>query len=206
MRAWGQLQGRYPWPDRQPSDQGVKRPFGWLHNKTQAALRQHLGEHTRYVVELGTWLGRSARFILSCAPNAKIVCVDHWQGSPELGEDHGHLFGEPVYQAFLHHNWDLRERIVAVQDRTEAGITEVVMAGLTPDLVYIDAAHDAESVRLDVYASAMAFPDAILVGDDWDVDADHYGVASGVADGLSQAFASYDLRNNGKAWWAKRVP
>ena len=169
------------------------------------ALKSHLRPSTRYVVELGTWLGKSARFILANAPRARLVCVDHWEGSPEIAKTHGYLFGDRVYNAFLHHNWDLRSRIVPLRASTMDGIGELARVGFVADLVYVDAAHDAESVRKDVEMSVTAWPRAVLVGDDWEVSSDHYAVADGVADALNAAAFDYELRNNGKAWWARRV-
>jgi len=197
------LASRYPWPDKQPGDQGVKTVFGWLHELTREALASQLNASTRLVVELGTWLGKSTRFILGHAPDARIVCIDHWEGSPEIRQHHGHLFGEPVYKAFLHHNWDLRARIIPVRLASVDGVREC--RHLKPDLVYVDAAHDAESVKRDVEACATAWPDAVLVGDDWEVSSTHYDVATGVADALNATDRDYDLHNNGKAWWATRV-
>ncbi len=47
------------------------------------------------------------------------------------------------------------------------GIREVAAEKIEPDLVYIDGAHDVESVRRDLSAVLDHFPKARIVGDDW---------------------------------------
>lgn len=76
-----ELKKRHPWPDRQPR---VPEDWhGWLSNDTLSLPYWNLSGSTRLVVECGSWLGLSARAILLGAPNAVLVCCDHWKGSPE---------------------------------------------------------------------------------------------------------------------------
>jgi len=151
------------------------------------------------LLELGTWLGLSTRHMLVECRAARIVCVDHWLGSPELAADHGHLFGLPAYEAFLHYNWEFRERIVPVRLSTADGLEACARAGLAPDAVYVDAAHDRESVERDTLDVLARFPGAAVFGDDWD----SYGVADGVRAAVD-ARPDVACRDNGKAWWLER--
>ena len=136
-----------------------------------------------YVVELGSWLGKSARFILT--RDVRLVCIDTWWG------DRDSLNATPaklrkiakaggLLQVFMAHCWDLRDRIAIVKTTTAVGLHLCRQVGLVPAVIYIDASHDARSVARDVTLSRYLFPDAILVGDDWR----NMEVKKGVEDGL----------------------
>ena len=43
-------------------------------------------------------------------------------------------------------------------------------AGLSPDLVYLDADHSCDSVTTDLVATLDLFPQTRIVGDDWNWD------------------------------------
>ena len=79
------LKSRHPWPEREPD--APEDWHGWLRSDTHAMLYRHLTARTRLVVECGSWLGLSTRAILLAAPNATVICCDHWKGSPEQQAD-----------------------------------------------------------------------------------------------------------------------
>jgi predicted O-methyltransferase YrrM len=133
----------------------------------------------RLVVEVGSWLGRSTRFLADLIPQAHIVAIDHWQGSPEhLRDPELAAFLPRLYETFLAESWDYRERIIPVRAPSTDGLRLVADAGLKPDLVYLDADHSAESVRADLTAILDLFPGVRIVGDDWDWASVREGVDS----------------------------
>jgi hypothetical protein len=160
--------GQFPWPAERPA---VPRPpeRNWLFPALREMLAQSLSPQTRLVVELGSWTGRSTRYIADLAPQARVIAVDHWEGSAEHAQDPELAALLPrLYDTFLWECWNYRERIIPVRARSVEGLRRVRDAGLRPDLVYIDADHRYEGVVADLTAALEAFPEATIVGDDWD--------------------------------------
>jgi hypothetical protein len=124
---------------------------------------------TQLIVEVGSWVGRSTRFLADLAPNAVIVAIDHWEGSPEHHEDPELAKALPhLYEAFLAESWDYRARIIPVKMTSIEGLKRVAEAGLQPQLGYIDADHSYESVLNDILTALDRFPESKIAGDDYD--------------------------------------
>lgn len=186
----------YPWPPERPKVTGphVHRIHGWLSDGTKKMIREHLPS-SGVVMELGTWMGKSAKFILDAAPQVRLVCIDHWLGSAE------HRTRQPerdmlphFFDLCRHHLWSYRKRVLLVQAEILGGIREVHGAGLLPGMIYVDGAHDARSVEDDVRAAGTLFPGATLVGDDWDRASVRRGVAA------AMGHVAGKLAYNKKAW------
>ncbi len=158
MKALTELRRRYPWPDTIPDV--APDDHGWFQPCNARLLGRFLGPETRLIVELGSWLGKSARFMLEAAPQATVLCVDHWLGSPECQRPQ-------LYETFLRNLWPWRDRVTAMRVGTIEGLHQIHGLGLTPQLIYVDAAHDYENVLADVTTSLDLFPAARIVGDDW---------------------------------------
>lgn len=149
-------------PDVEPSNHGFSSS---IHCDI---LRKNLSESTRVVVELGVWLGLTTRFIAASAPNAVILAVDHWKGSPEHFQNLEYSRYLPkLYDIFIRSCWEYRDRIVPIRCNTLGGLKLIHRYGVRPDLVYIDADHSYEAVRADFEATLSLFPNARVVGDDW---------------------------------------
>jgi predicted O-methyltransferase YrrM len=112
------------------------------------------GDH---IVEVGAWKGRSASYlaveIANSGKHIRFDCVDTWKGSDEHQE--GNFAYDPIVStkgALLQHFTDnikpVRDYINPVQS------TSVEAAGLyanrSLDVVFIDAAHDYDSVVEDI--------------------------------------------------------
>lgn len=163
--ALDRLRSMYPWPEEKPkvSERAIRIP-GW--GQPEALFEESLSDRTRLVVELGSWLGQSSRFILDRAPNATIICVDHWNGSPEHVERESDVLST-LYDAFLSLCWELRDRIIPIRATTSGGLKIIASFGLTPDLIYVDASHDYDDVKADIDLSHRLFPTSTLIGDDY---------------------------------------
>ncbi len=161
------LRHAYPWPEDRPNVPARERE-GWLFPSTQEMLARFLSSDTKLVVELGSWLGLSTRFIAGRAPRATVIAIDHWKGSPEHERDPALRDLLPVlYETFLANCWNERARIVPIRTGTIEGLQRVAGFGLVPDVIYVDADHAYEAVAADLAAIERLFPSAIIVGDDW---------------------------------------
>jgi hypothetical protein len=184
------LKKAYPFPEAEPTVPASDH--GWFEPENERLLAGALGPHTRVVLELGSWLGKSTRFIARSAPNATVIAVDHWLGSEE------HV-GNPVlpvlYDTFLKNCWAFRDRIVPLRTSTIPGMGLVREHGVEPDLVYVDAGHDYASAKEDILTALDLFPGALLCGDDflWP------GVCKAVRDAVERCVMSACIKGN--VWW-----
>lgn len=146
------------WPDKKPDFPFDDR--GWFPQANQDVLAGFLNTNTTLVIELGSWLGLSTRWILDHAHNAKVIAVDHWLGSENTGEKEFNL-----YEKFLSNCWGYQDRIILVKQTTEVALPILTSVYSHPNLVYVDAGHDYKSASHDIRAS-MGF-NCTLVGDDF---------------------------------------
>jgi hypothetical protein len=161
---------QHPWPLEKPR----VPPFperDWLASGTQSLLADSVFHSTRLIVEVGSWVGRSTRYLANLAPQASVIAIDHWQGRLEhLGDPEFATLLPHLYEAFLSACWDYRNQIIPVKADSLQGFRCIAEAGLQPDLVYIDADHGFEAVLGDIRLALDLFPKAIIVGDDWNWD------------------------------------
>lgn len=163
-----ELAAKYPWPTQQP-DVGKFPDRDWLFPSTQELLARSVTNETRLIVEIGSWTGRSTRFLADRAPRATVIAIDHWDGSPEHRVDQELVQYLPkLYDAFLRECWEYRDRIIPLRASSIEGLKRVAEAGLVPELLYLDADHQFDSISADLTTALDLFPDATIVGDDWD--------------------------------------
>ena len=174
---------RVGYPETKPTV--VPYSHGWCFKPQKFGLQQVLNENTMCVVELGSYLGNSAKNIVEFAPNAQIYCVDRWdfdfikknQVSQYQDYELEIMKGHPLYETFLINTWDLQEREVDAEGNC-AGIVPMRMDtvdalnylhenGAYPDVIYIDGDHSTPGVRRDLEAALLHFPEAIILGNDY---------------------------------------
>lgn len=153
---------------------------GWFSDTNAAILKQAiLRIQPEVVVEIGSWLGSSAIFMGKLLkPNAKLYAIDHWMfGSAGVNENPEWSKRLPtLYQQFLSNviHSQLTETIVPIRMLS----TEAAAAlDLVVDLIYIDGAHDAESVYQDII---NWFPKLSSKGEIYGDDYFHLPVQAGV--------------------------
>lgn len=157
--------GWQQWPEEKPEVPLIEH--GWMANNVKEKLKGFLGPDTKLIIELGCWLGMSTRFMLDCAPNARLVAVDHWFGAEGHQEEFADFLPN-LYEKFLVACWEYRGRISIFRDSSVVGLVRIKkMFGTDPDLIYVDAGHDYNSVFCDALYAALLFPDAVIAGDDF---------------------------------------
>jgi hypothetical protein len=129
-----------------------------------------LPKDAKVILELGSWLGKSTRFLLGAAPGATVIAVDHWEGDQSIflgaGEE---IFSRmpSLYERFLSNCWDYRERLIPIRNTISMGVAQVVDEKIIPGIVYLDASHQYPDARDDLATIGKAFPEAIIAGDDY---------------------------------------
>ncbi len=143
--------------------------MGWFNEPQRELMRTELASDVKLVVELGAWLGLSTRFIADQALQARVITIDHWQGSAEHRRDPVCAAMLPtLFEAFIAMNWEYRERITPLRMTTGEGLRMIAAGGLKPDVISIDADHTYDAVSADLSLSHELFPHARLIGDDYD--------------------------------------
>lgn len=119
------------------------------------------------VLEIGSWNGFSAKKILAAAEeNCRLICCDPWQGySAPSNPNRDPL----VYEKFLENLEPFAHRIVPQRRFSLDGLRELRALGIAPDLIYIDGDHEI-AVETDIELSCTFWPDAVLVGDDYQTE------------------------------------
>ena len=135
------------------------------------------------IVEVGTWKGASAVNMAKVALSfnipswdIEIVCVDTWLGSVEhyeFGSLNANIRknGRPnFYEQFLSNV--IHEKmtdIITPFPMDSINANQCMQAwDVHPDMIYIDAAHDYQSVKLDIYLwSIVLRSGGYMLFDDW---------------------------------------
>lgn len=158
-----------------------KNLHGWFRPGNREVLNFLIKPHHKIILELGSWLGVSTTNTLQKAPNALVFAVDIWSNEYFLSDSHydkEQRQSAPIYEQFLHNTEEFklsknevtgeyRGLLPMKMDTTEA-LLILQQLRIQPDLIYIDASHHYDYVVKDVTNCLNFFPDAIIVGDDWD--------------------------------------
>lgn len=149
---------------------------GWFVNEAQLHICLEV-KPARVVIEVGSWLGKSTRFIASCIPeDGRVYAIDTWLGSPGESVHMKDPRLPHLYQLFLSNvrHAGLTQKIIPIRmESLEAAKGLAVQA----DLIYLDASHDIESVYQDIVAwYPHLVEEGIFCGDDWDWESVRIGV------------------------------
>lgn len=192
-----------------------------------AALRD-LAKERRMIVEIGTFTGGTAEILAEAmAPDGHLVTIDPYLTRPAVhwGQADGQIqevfftCGEALLQA-VNRLERFRNRVTQIMG--ESVKVARMFADQSLDLVFIDGAHDYESVMADLRAwLPKVKPDGIISGHDFNVQAcivkDEYaeekmmlnsdpvtGIHFGVYRALEDTFETYQRASaeiNCSVWW-----
>ncbi|CAM9860575.1 unnamed protein product, partial [Ectocarpus fasciculatus] len=158
---------------------------GWFFESHVNVMKLLLDkEKTACIIELGSWLGRSGEYFARSAPNAVIFAVDLWDNAVILADKHycsnpenlAILNVGPLHDRFMSNMWEYKYNvndgkargIVPMHMDAIDGLVLLKSAGVKPDLIYVDASHHYDGVYRDIKKTLELFPDAHIVGDDYD--------------------------------------
>lgn len=122
--------------------------------KVYSQIVDHFPEGSHFV-EVGTWKGMSAAYmaveIINSGKKIKFDCVDSWEYLENLPDDIPFkLFPNDLYSVFLKNIEPVKDIITPVKEISWEGAKKYKNESL--DFVFIDAAHDYESVKKDINA------------------------------------------------------
>jgi predicted O-methyltransferase YrrM len=128
---------------------------GWMKRGELEWLRRK-ARGCRAVVEVGSWHGRSTLALAGSCPGT-VYAVDHFRGSPgdrdqalAEADESGPAAREAFTKNLAGHLESGKVRLLEGDSRQVA--QDFFCDGLRPDLVFLDGAHDYESVRADIRA------------------------------------------------------
>jgi len=170
-----------PWPDTSGVEAWDFTLGGGGRHLVDAMIRKR---KPKYMLEIGCFLGASAKRWLSLDPALKLVGVDPWSdwlieqckkyvGRPGLTRAYPDIDVQRRFAADVERHGpfptamaNLRGfegRFVPFRGLSPEVLPALKEAGFTPDLIYIDAGKKAD----DLDVCHALWPDAILTGDDW---------------------------------------
>jgi predicted O-methyltransferase YrrM len=138
---------------------------GWMAPEELQFLADHASNHQR-IAEVGSWRGRSTA-ALADNTNGVVYAIDTWAGSPETDFDQEFIAGGPewLYQDFLQH---AAPNVVPVRMTSVDAAADFAAKGQTFDMIFIDGAHDYQSVRTDILDwYPLLEPGGLLCGHDY---------------------------------------
>lgn len=158
----------HPWPSRPPAAVPAAAPPVPHRAETDRLLALALSVNARLVVELGAGSGALTQSLAQQAPSVMIVAVDRWpdnRPSP-LSSRSDELPATP-FDSFLSRCWEQRQHVIPVRRDPLSGLKRVAEAGLQPDLVYVHGKRDIEEIVAELRLARRNFPQAVLLGDDY---------------------------------------
>jgi hypothetical protein len=163
---------------------------GWFCNIHRRNLINFIEElQPAIVVEVGSWLGKSTIEIAKRLKKGSLLyAVDTWLGSPEhINDPAFKQFLPTLFQQFLSNVIHQQQTHVIVPIRMTS-LEAAAALKVHPQLIYLDAAHDTESVYNDIihWYQKLAHG-GIICGDDWVWDT----VASAVVKAASELKIQY---------------
>lgn len=156
------------WLDSRDKDLDITTD--WFSMRTPAwdwVLRHHFAQvRSPRVLEIGSWEGLSANFILRALPEAHLTCVDTWEGSDEhVSQDFSGV------EARFDRNLErFQQRITKWKGRSQDFLRTREHEEF--DLIYVDGSHHFIDVLVDSFSChEILRPGGIMVFDDylWDV-------------------------------------
>lgn len=154
----------------EPYDSIVDLPFddhGWFFNARQLETILSIRK-PKTVIEIGSWLGSSTRFIASHLPkNGILYAVDTWRGSQNEAVHMQDPRLPHLYQLFLSNikHANLTDKIVPIRMESKEAANAL---NVRADLIYIDGSHDVLSVMEDILSWYPHLNEkGLMCGDDW---------------------------------------
>lgn len=114
------------------------------------------------ILEIGSFEGRSTVWFLQTFPDATVVSVDTFEGSPE----HSAMDLTALYDRFCQNTEPYKDRL-----EVRKGHSHSMLYGLEPqsfDVIYVDGSHEEDDTLMDLLLSyGLLRPGGVMLVDDY---------------------------------------
>lgn len=169
---------------------------GWFPKWNQRLLLP-LVKDKKLVLEVGSWLGRSAREWLNHS-EANVICVDTWEGSVEHNKKDDRVIN--LYNTFLSNQKRWCSRVFPMKMTSVQALLTLQKYDVKPDFIYIDASHQYEDVYTDLSMCYNAYPNALICGDDWGWHNKTQSRRKTVQEAVKEFCKNYNLEYEANRW------
>ena len=164
-----ELRRRYPWPEVRPYANLKDWSLDGGGKELVLDVIAHKG--ISLMVEVGAFVGGSAKVWLKANPGLTLIAIDPWAGdwwvnyAKQNGKDRlAEVFAgqDGPFKAFTSLVWNFRDRVIAMRGSSPGTIEELHALGIRPQLFFFDSNKSGEELEL----CSRLFPSAALTGDD----------------------------------------
>jgi len=176
-----ELKAQNPWPQHPSLDRVVDLN---LDGGGREMLQKFIvDENINLMLEVGSFLGGSARQWLTASPKLNLICVDPWSRglATSIKSLRSKAWAAKVYtqedvdfcldvlsrhaplELVASNLSEFKDRVVLIQDTSPEIFAKLEDQKVRPDLIYIDTTKTPEHILVPHYV----FPRAIIAGDDW---------------------------------------
>jgi predicted O-methyltransferase YrrM len=179
------LKKAFPWPDERPDV--PKNDHGHFNTGHKQALSKWCPEGAIIILEIGTWLGTSARYLADLRPDAIVITVDTFEGESHHTTDK-YPFLPDLKDTFITNTWEYRDRIIYIDLPSDNAFQVLASFNISPDFIYIDGDHQSPQPKEDLKNAIWLNSEAVICGDDrW-------------RDGVIEALQGYMYVTHSQLW------
>lgn len=191
------IKDKYPWPEIKPNAPPINHT--WFGHEQEALFNKFVSSSLQVIVELGTWMGGSSRKFYELCPNAQIYTIDNYSNFTDFNpcaiDWRLEKYLDNLRDIFFSINWEYRDRVTQLNETTQDGMNILKMEGIEAELVYVDGGHDFDHCYSDICLACACWPNAQIIGDDYDLP----GVRKAVDIYAKDEKLTVDVYNN-KVW------
>jgi predicted O-methyltransferase YrrM len=117
--------------------------------------------HSKNILEIGSYRGDSAKFLIEYFEDAQLTCVDTWTGSDEIS----HIDFKDIEEEFDRFQQKYRSRVRKIKDTSNSFFSH---QDAKFDLIYVEGSHFADDVAVDLINSwSVLEVGGIMICDDY---------------------------------------
>jgi len=171
-----ELRKKYHFPKEIPKKK--EDNAGWFGYGNQRLIEKYLYCNDNLIIEFGSYLGKSARFLCEkSSPYATVICVDSWadggtsiqNGIKKKNNNNSKVHKnrlKHLYETFLVNMWEYKDKIIPIKMDGRKAAKMLSDMEVRPNFIYLDMDHTYDSVKGDLKALHDSFPNTLIVGDD----------------------------------------